>query len=97
MWRIEGGGQPGRGRGPGSRCDGGGLRPGQGGPTGKVAKDLRNILSNLKGMKDANVQGSLVAIDLQKKLQAAEDEIRQSKPAHVRLLMAMRQRDALAA
>ncbi len=37
-------------------------------PPEKVAKDLRNILSNLKGMKDANAQGSLVAIDLQKKL-----------------------------
>ena len=48
-------------------------------------------------MKDANAQGSLVAIDLQKKLQAAEDEIRQSKPAHVRLRTAIRQRDALAA
>jgi hypothetical protein len=71
--------------------------PAKADPPEKVAKDLRNILNNLKGMKDANAQGSLVAIDLQKKLQAAEDEIRQSKPAHVRLQTAMRQRDALAA
>ena len=59
-------------------------------PPEKVAKELRNLLNNLQGMKDANAQGSLVAIDVQKKLQAAEDEIRQSKPAHVRLQTAMR-------
>ena len=60
-----------------------------------MAKELRNILGNLQGMKNANAQGSLVVLDLQKKLQAAEDEIRQSKPAHVRLQAATRQKEAL--
>jgi len=64
-------------------------------PPEKVAKELRNILSNLSGLKSANAQGSLVVLDLQMKLQAAEDEIRQGKPALVRLQTATRQKDAL--
>jgi hypothetical protein len=64
-------------------------------PPEKVAKELRNVLSSLTGMKSTNVQGSLMVLELQMRLQAAEDEIRQGKPALVRLQAATRQKDAL--
>ncbi len=54
-------------------------------------KDLKNILSLCK---EPVSQGSLVVINLKKELQEAEEEARQSKPPHVRLQVAMRQRDA---
>ena len=50
-------------------------------PPEEVVKDLKNILSHCKDTSP----GSLVVIDLKKKLQAAEEEIRQNKPPHVRL------------
>ncbi len=61
----------------------------------KVAKELRNVLSSPTGMKSANVQRNLVVLDVQMRLQAAEDEIRQGKPALVRLQAATRQKEAL--
>jgi len=64
-------------------------------PPEKVAKELRNVLSSLTGMKSTNVQGNLMVLELQMRLQAAEDEIRQGKPALVRLQAATRQMEAL--
>ena len=64
-------------------------------PPEKVAKELRNVLSSLTGMKSTNVQGNLMVLELQMRLQAAEDEIRQGKPALVRLQAATRQKEAL--
>jgi hypothetical protein len=64
-------------------------------PPEKVAREIRNILSNLTGMKSTNVQGSLMVLEMQAKLQAAEDEIRQGKPALVRLQAATRQKEVL--
>ena len=62
-------------------------------PPEEVVKDLKNILSHCKDTSP----GSLVVIDLKKKLQAAEEEIRQNKPPHVRLQTAMKKRDTRAA
>ena len=64
-------------------------------PPEKVAKELRNILSTLTGLKGGNSQGNLMVTDVQMRLQAAEDEIRQGKPALVRLQAATRQKEAL--
>jgi hypothetical protein len=64
-------------------------------PPEKVAKELRNVLSSLTGIKSTNVQGNLMVVELQQRLQAAEDEIRQGKPALVRLQAATRQKEAL--
>ena len=50
-------------------------------PPEEVVKDLKNILSHCKDTSP----GSLVVIDLKKKLEAAEEEIRQNTPPHVRL------------
>ena len=65
-------------------------------PPEKVAKELRNILSTLTGLKGGNSQGNLMVTDLQMRLRAAEDEIRQGKPALVRLQTATRQKESLA-
>jgi hypothetical protein len=65
-------------------------------PPEKVAKELRNVLSTLTGLKGGNSQGNLMVTDLQMRLRAAEDEIRQGKPALVRLQTATRQKEALA-
>ena len=64
-------------------------------PPEEVAKELRNVLSSLTGIKSTNVQGNLMVIELQLRLQAAEDEIRQGKPALVRLQAATRQKEVL--
>jgi hypothetical protein len=64
-------------------------------PPEKVAKELRNVLSSLTGIKSTNVQGNLMVVELQQRLQAAEDEIRQGKPALVRLQAATRQKEVL--
>ena len=64
-------------------------------PPEKVVKELRNVLSSLTGMKSTNVQGNLMVLELQMRLQAAEDEIRQGKPALVRLQAATRQKEVL--
>ena len=65
-------------------------------PPEKVAKELRNVLSTLTGLKGGNSQGHLMVADVQVRLRAAEDEIRQGKPALVRLQTATRQKEALA-
>ena len=65
-------------------------------PPEKVAKELRNVLSTLTGLKGGNLQGNLMISDAQMKLRAAEGEIRQGKPALVRLQTATRQKEALA-
>jgi hypothetical protein len=62
-------------------------------PPEERIKDLKNILSHCK---EPGSQGSLVVINLKKELQEAEEEVRQSKPPHVRLQAAMRKRDARA-
>ena len=64
-------------------------------PPEKVAKELRNVLSSLAGIKNTNAQGNRMVTELQLRLQAAEDEIRQGKPALVRLQAATRQKETL--
>jgi hypothetical protein len=64
-------------------------------PPAKVAKELRNVLSSLTAIKSTNVQGNLMVAELQQRLQVAEVEIRQGKPALVRLQAATRQKDVL--
>ena len=59
-------------------------------PPEKVAKEIRNILSSLTGLKSANSQGNLVVADFQMRLREAEGEIRQGKPALLRLQTATR-------